>query len=181
MASLWLAACLLLSVTVCAFAAPSTVEGLVQSRDTSAPQPNLKIILVKKQANIRECKLTNLYSGVTNSEGKFVIKQVPDGEYLVFYTTNLTNSPPWRDKIINWENNSLNMALRAELGAEIYILNGTQVNLINGKLVPGFGFLGSKDLGLGVLVDGGEPYLFNKNEKSQPLKLTVQTSGFVSY
>jgi hypothetical protein len=118
---------------------------------------------------------------VTNSEGKFVIKQVPDGEYLVFYTTNLTNSPPWRDKIINWENNSLNMALRAELGAEIYILNGTQVNLINGKLVPGFGFLGSKDLGLGVLVDGGEPYLFNKNEKSQPLKLTVQTSGFVSY
>jgi hypothetical protein len=172
---LWLclATWLLLALAGCDSVSASAVEGVVKNGFTDAPQQGVRILLARKQASAKECQLKDMLSGTSDNEGRFSIAQVPNGEYLVLYTDKPTDAPEWAEKKINWQEVELGAALSKGLGTEILKGSVIQFSPVGEMTVKG-GYMASLELGLGFLVEEGEPRIFKKEGKAQPLALNVQ-------
>lgn len=147
---------------------------------TKKPVPNARVILAHKKADKPECIINTSLSTVSNSSGEVLIKNVPKGEYVIFYNISGKLSNKLKDKIVGYD--PVQRAVIAgpndkpgylafisrTLGCPITVMGGSQLKIVGGNLVfDGFFFAEQLDLGLisknGELLKTKVPSIGNNN------------------
>jgi hypothetical protein len=134
---------------------------------TKKPVPDARVILAHKKIGKPECTIDIALSGISNQNGDVRIKNVPKGEYVIFYNISGKIIDKLKDKTVGYDPVSapnlsgvssqpgyLQMITRT-LDCPITIMPGGQMTIVDGNFVVD-GYFYAEQLDLGMISTNGE-------------------------
>ncbi|MFZ5905830.1 MAG: SpaA isopeptide-forming pilin-related protein [Nitrospirota bacterium] len=156
------------------------VKGDVYNKETKSPMSGVRILLAKKQKDKPACVIHAALTAITDNKGNFQIRDVPYGEYVVFYNLSGKTNDKWEGLKVEYSpvatiQTDYLKTIQKSLGVPLTIPSGSSFIVKDGNLVLE-GYMYAEDLDFYLISTEGELFKIKVSERTEKISVPIRTA-----